>query len=59
MSTTRERGGETGWTCDDCGEQEYSGTLSFQEAWAKLKEDGWTARKVADEWLHRCPECSA
>jgi hypothetical protein len=29
----------------------------FPEVWAAAKRDGWKTRKIAEEWLHGCPDC--
>ncbi len=41
--------------CDNCGD-------GFEEeCWYKardrMREEGWTRRKVVGKWEHYCPEC--
>lgn len=43
--------------CDSCDEVIETGESDFTEAWAKAKRDGWTSRKIANEWLHVCRKC--
>lgn len=31
----------------------------FTEAWDRAKRDGWRSRKIANEWIHGCPDCGA
>ena len=46
--------------CDSCSEVfEGHEDASFQEAWADAKREGWRTRKIADVWLHGCPDCGA
>ena len=44
--------------CDSCSET-FSGDEGeeFSEVWASAKRDGWTTRKIANEWLHGCSKC--
>jgi hypothetical protein len=46
--------------CDSCNEV-FDGRPheDFSAVWSAAKEEGWTARKIADEWLHGCPDCGA
>jgi hypothetical protein len=46
--------------CDepDCSnEQTYDGP--YHTIKEDAKDDGWTNRKIDDEWKLRCPECNA
>ena len=31
--------------------------LDWDEVWPAAKSGGWKARRIADEWLHFCPDC--
>lgn len=44
--------------CDSC-DQVFEGDdgQEFAEVWADAKRDGWSTRKIANEWLHGCPKC--
>lgn len=44
-----------------CDEVLETRTADFNEALAKLREEGWKAYKDDDEgeWNHRCPSCPA
>ena len=53
----RKSDGELVCECDDCGQEEYGGTLEFSAFIEDLREKGWRARKVEDEWQHDCPTC--
>jgi rubredoxin len=46
--------------CDSC-DQVYEGEVGeeFTTVWSAAKRDGWSTRKIADEWLHGCPRCGA
>ena len=37
--------------CDSCDEVFDSGTDDFAKAWNAAKREGWTSRKIANEWL--------
>lgn len=46
--------------CDSCdavfeGEKHHD----WGGVWGLAKRDGWTSRKIANEWLHGCPKCGA
>lgn len=43
--------------CDSCDEVFQGASDDWQEVWPAAKGDGWTTRKIADEWLHGCPKC--
>jgi len=43
--------------CDSCPETFEAHTDDFAEAWFEAKREGWTSRKIANEWLHGCPRC--
>ena len=46
--------------CDSC-EEVFEGETGeeFGMVWNTAKRDGWSTRKIADEWLHGCPRCGA
>lgn len=43
--------------CNECGHEDYGGTLDFAEFVNHLKRTGWKIRKVDDDWTHTCPDC--
>ena len=43
--------------CDSCPEVLKTETADFAEARAIMQREGWKVRKIADEWLHGCPDC--
>lgn len=44
--------------CDSCDETfEGHDHEEFADVWARAKGDGWSTRKIADEWLRGCPRC--
>lgn len=61
--TVEKYAGEISFVCDDChNEREsFSGEegLTFQGAWARLKEDGWRTKKNPHDgtWEHFGPAC--
>lgn len=44
--------------CDSCPET-FAGELDeeFTIVWESAKREGWRTRKIANEWLHGCPNC--
>ena len=52
--------GKVIFVCDAC-EEKFEGERSepFDAVWATAKRNGWTVRKINNEWLHGCPECGA
>ncbi len=44
--------------CDSCPET-FAGEMNeeFTIVWESAKREGWRTRKIADEWLHGCPNC--
>lgn len=44
---------------DECLEVLNTEQTSFQSAVLILREEGWMSFKAADEWRHKCSECSA
>jgi hypothetical protein len=44
--------------CDSCDET-FAGEpdQEFSSVWAAAKREGWSTRKIANEWLHGCPKC--
>lgn len=49
--------GDITFECDDCSEILETSEDDWNTAWAMAKHDGWTSRKIADEWNHLCPDC--
>lgn len=49
--------GEIVFECDSCDETFPAGSNDFTEAWALAKRDGWTSRKIGNDWVHACPDC--
>lgn len=47
------------FVCDECLEVLNTEQTSFQGAMLVMREDGWVSYKEADEWKHKCSECSA
>lgn len=44
--------------CDSCDEVFTGGQgVEWEETWPAAKRDGWRTRKIAEEWLHSCPNC--
>jgi hypothetical protein len=43
--------------CDSCPEVLQTHTKNFQEARETMKREGWKIRKIADVWVHGCPNC--
>lgn len=56
----RKDKGELVAECNECGEEEYAGTLDFADFIADLKDKGWKIRKddEAGEWTHTCASCA-
>lgn len=57
MSLHRE-GGKIVFECDECEDTEETETSDFEEARDHIRAEGWTTRKVGDDWVHRCRGCS-
>jgi Fe2+ or Zn2+ uptake regulation protein len=55
--TTETIKGVLTFMCDACGDFEEFERDSFEAAWAELKEKGWRAAKVGNDWFHYCSEC--
>jgi hypothetical protein len=51
--------GKLVFECDSCPETFGGDSDDFSAAWAAAKSEGWSSRKIADEWLHGCPKCGA
>ena len=49
--------GELVAECNECGIEEFGGTLEFREFVQHLKDNDWKIRKEEDEWIHTCPDC--
>lgn len=46
--------------CDSCPEVfEGEPGDEFAVVWRAAKNDGWTTRKIANEWLHGWSRCGA
>lgn len=48
--------------CDTSGctsTHEGSPGDDFSAVWADAKSEGWTTRKIANEWMHGCKSCGA
>jgi len=43
-------------TCDNCGEGFEAD--SWTNAQAEMKQQGWKTKRVDDEWVHYCEDCS-
>lgn len=48
--------GQLTLSCDNCGE--FVEGDDFNEMWEAAKAAGWKARKIGEEWFHRCPDPS-
>ena len=63
--TLEKFAGEITFHCDDCETAsekfDAADNLTFQEAIARLKGEGWRLRRNDrdDEWEHVCPACAA
>lgn len=53
------QGGKILVECDSCDEVLDTETADFDEARNVMKREGWKIRKIADTWLHGCPDCGA
>lgn len=54
------QGGRICIECDSCDEvHEGERGEEWNVVWAAAKAEGWTTRKIANEWLHGCPRCGA
>lgn len=53
----RQNGGIIYIECDSCDEVLDTETKEFEEARSVMRREGWKVRKIADEWLHGCPNC--
>ena len=50
--------GQVRITCDECEWDGSHGFVSFQEATAWMRENGWVSRKEDGDWWNYCPECA-
>lgn len=48
---------EITWECDACCDTLPTDEEDFHNALAIAKRDGWSVRKVVNEWMHFCPAC--
>lgn len=61
--TIRRDKGELVAECENCGAEEYGGTLDpssqddFRQFVADLKAQGWRVYKDGEDWCHDCPTC--
>jgi hypothetical protein len=44
--------------CDECEHEVTTDSEDIRDAAAEIKRLGWTIRKEAGEFVHRCPSCS-
>lgn len=44
--------------CDECAATHEGDSGEWGEVWPEARRLGWTARKIDEEWIHRCPECA-
>lgn len=51
------QGGKILVECDSCDEVLDTDTGEFAEALQRMRREDWSARKIAGEWLHGCPNC--
>jgi hypothetical protein len=49
--------GKVTFECDRCGEIHDTDEREFKDALRSIREAGWTARKMGDDWLHYCEAC--
>lgn len=42
------------FVCDDCGETHEASSREFNEAWAEARDEGWSATKDGEKWVHWC-----
>lgn len=56
------QGNHVVFECDGCGETEEGrgvyGRDDFTFFWEELRDQGWLAQKVGDDWQHWCLDCS-
>lgn len=50
--------GEVSFECNSCGETFEMGSENFDITWNAAKRDGWTAKKIGNDWIHTCNECN-
>lgn len=50
--------GELVAECNECGIEEFGGTLDFKEFVQQLKDTDWKIRKTDEGWEHVCPDCA-
>lgn len=56
--TIRTVKGEFVCTCNECGCEAFGGTQdNFGKFIEELKEEGWTFKKVDEQWEHTCADC--
>lgn len=49
--------GDITFECDSCGETLETNEDYWSNAWQLAKDEGWTSRKVGNEWNHFCLDC--
>lgn len=50
--------GKPVFSCDECGDVFETHHTEFSEIWASAKLDGWTARKIGRDYIHKCGACA-
>lgn len=58
MSIEKVEGGVYDVECNDCGLFVTFNADDRPDLMAQMKDDGWTKKKIDDEWEHYCPICS-
>lgn len=44
--------------CDSCDATEESEKgEQFEPFWSRLKNEGWKAKRIGNDWVHGCPKC--
>ncbi|AXK79982.1 hypothetical protein DW352_05280 [Pseudolabrys taiwanensis] len=56
------QGGRIVIECDSCDETFDGNSIEgdgddWQEVWPAAKAEGWTSKKIGNEWVHGCPHC--
>jgi hypothetical protein len=53
----RQNGGLIFVECDSCEAVLETDTREFDEAREIMKREEWKVRKIAQDWVHGCPNC--
>lgn len=58
MTISRDPEGEVYFECDGrrCAEVCVTECTEFESALIIMKEEGWTVRKIGNDWKHYCPD---